>query len=365
MISTTPVTDFRIDKIDKTHIPLIKHPDSFRKTLVQIADECYDAFMKAHINMEIIQLKMEKVPDYIKDCIKSMQSGNQSDKQNLLMPKRLDRIKEVATDAQILSKEVCDTFDKLGQLIRQFITASVKTMGDHEIADTIGEKKSEREIEKANATVREKQNYLDGIRERNRDFWLRQIGCESKDKSLVYAQQMKEEAENKLKELKAEKEVCEKNIDKILKDNIERLEKMGIDANNAISPKQAIETLKEGLEYLAELQKQWAGITLYFNKIKNHLTETTAKNLEDNAEVAQLADSIKESLESTFQTHHSAKMYVNVSNNYIMESLTTMHGMLALPSNEVVASQKKNLIDSCKEASEGILKMCTEDKNNT
>jgi hypothetical protein len=40
---------------------------------------------------------------------------------------------------------------------------------------------------------------------------------------------MKEEAENKLKELKAEKEVCEKNIDKILQDNIERLEKMGID----------------------------------------------------------------------------------------------------------------------------------------
>jgi hypothetical protein len=43
------------------------------------------------------------------------------------------------------------------------------------------------------------------------------------------------------------------------------------------------------LDYYAELQKQWAGITLYFNKIKNYLTETTAKNLEDlidNADVA-------------------------------------------------------------------------------
>jgi hypothetical protein len=49
---------------------------------------------------------------------------------------------------------------------------------------------------------------LDGIGERKLDFWLRRIGCESKDKSLEYAQQMKEEAENKLKELKAEKEVC-------------------------------------------------------------------------------------------------------------------------------------------------------------
>jgi hypothetical protein len=121
------------------------------------------------------------------------------------------------------------TFDKLGQLIRQVITASVKTMGDHEIADTIGEKtkhvekakkeeqeKLKREIEKVKATVREKQNYLDGIDERKWDFWLRRIGCESIAKSLEYAQQMKEEAENKLKELKAEKEVCEKNIDKIL-----------------------------------------------------------------------------------------------------------------------------------------------------
>jgi hypothetical protein len=187
---------------------------------------------------------------------------------------------------------------------------------------------------------------------------------------------MKEEAENKLKELKAEKEVCEKNIDKILQDNIERLEKMGIDVNNAISPKQAIETLKEGLEYLAELQKQWAGITLYFNKIKNYLTETTAKNLEDfidNADVALegseeyelvMPDSIKESLQSSHKTHHSAKMYVKVSNNYIIKSINQMHGMLALPSNEVVASQHK-LIASCKEASKGIKDMCTEDNKNT
>jgi hypothetical protein len=48
----------------------MKHPESFRTTLVQITNECYDAFMKAHINMERIELKTEKVPDYIRDCIK-------------------------------------------------------------------------------------------------------------------------------------------------------------------------------------------------------------------------------------------------------------------------------------------------------
>ncbi len=53
---------------------------------------------------------------------------------------------------------------------------------------------------------------MDGIGERKLDFWLRRIGCESIDKSLEYAQQMKEEAENKLKELKAEKEVFFRRI---------------------------------------------------------------------------------------------------------------------------------------------------------
>jgi hypothetical protein len=42
----------------------------------------------------------------------------------------------------------------LGQLIRQVITASVKTMGDHEIADTIREKT--KHVEKAKKEEKEK-----------------------------------------------------------------------------------------------------------------------------------------------------------------------------------------------------------------
>ncbi len=134
----------------------MKHPQSFRTTLVQITDECYDAFMKAHINMERIELKTEKVPDYIRDCIKCNESGNKKVVQKWL-PKRLDRIKEVATGGQELSKKVCDTFDKLGQLIRQVITASVKTMGGQEIADTIGEKT--KHVEKAKKEEQQKLNW--------------------------------------------------------------------------------------------------------------------------------------------------------------------------------------------------------------
>ena len=76
LIFSSRVRDFKICNIDKEAIPLMKHPESFCTTLVQITNECYDAFMKAHINMERIELKTEKVPDYIRDCIKYMKSGN-------------------------------------------------------------------------------------------------------------------------------------------------------------------------------------------------------------------------------------------------------------------------------------------------
>jgi hypothetical protein len=58
MISTSRVTDFKIDNISREAINLLKHPDSFRTTLVQIANEVYGAFTKAHTNMERIELQM-------------------------------------------------------------------------------------------------------------------------------------------------------------------------------------------------------------------------------------------------------------------------------------------------------------------
>ncbi len=365
----------------------MKHPDSFRTTLVQIANEAYEAFMKAHINMEKIQLKMEQVPQYIDDCVKYMTSGKKVIIEKLL-PKRLERIKEVAAGGEELSNEVCETFAELSKLIRQVIEASTKTMGDIEIADKVGEKKKsdeeakkrEREnllkqLEEQQSDVREKGKYLDSVRNRKWNFWLELIGHEKKDKSIEHGQQMKEEAENKLKEIKAEAKECEKKIDQMLKENIERLEKMGIDVNDGISTKQAVETLKEGLKHLADLQKKWYGMTLHFTQIKGHLSEKTSQNLKnfiDNTEVVGedsttygdlMPDSIKRSLESCYQTHDSAKMYVKVSNNYIMKNINQMHGMLTLPSHEVQKAQEK-LKASCREASKGIMVMYKEDVEN-
>jgi hypothetical protein len=74
--------------------------------------------------------------------------------------------------------------------------------------------------------------------------------------------------------------------------------------------------------------------------------------------------SLQKSLGSCIKTQHSAKMYVKVSNNHIMKSINLMHGMLALPTNEIEEAQNK-LVASCEAAANGIKDMYNEDMSNT
>jgi hypothetical protein len=131
MISTSRATDFKIDKINNEAIPLLKHPDSFRTTLVQIANEVYGAFTKAHTNMEMIRLQMTQVPDLVNNSVKMIKSRNKT-VINKDLPKCLASIKKAANDGLKLSTEVAQAFDLLGQLIRQVILAIVASQGAKE-----------------------------------------------------------------------------------------------------------------------------------------------------------------------------------------------------------------------------------------
>jgi hypothetical protein len=61
LICSCRVTDFKIDQTDPKKIPLLKHPSSFRTTLVQIVNDAYSTFMKAQTNMEKIQSQIGPV----------------------------------------------------------------------------------------------------------------------------------------------------------------------------------------------------------------------------------------------------------------------------------------------------------------
>jgi hypothetical protein len=165
MIRTSQLTDFRIDQIDKQEIHLIKKPNSFRTTLVQIVNEAYNAFKKAHTNMEKIQLQVAQLAFYVIDCVTIIKSDSKVDIEKLV-PRRLECIKQAADDGLKRSEEELDAFNLLSYLINQVLLAMSASHGrkEQEIQDAMyanieekkrrqeaainGQKKSEKEIKK-------------------------------------------------------------------------------------------------------------------------------------------------------------------------------------------------------------------------
>ena len=74
LISASRASDFQINQIDRTKIPLVMYPESFRQILAQIANDVHSAFELAHYNMIKIQLEMDQVPDYVRDSIEIIQN---------------------------------------------------------------------------------------------------------------------------------------------------------------------------------------------------------------------------------------------------------------------------------------------------
>jgi hypothetical protein len=390
LICSSRVTDFKIDQINPKNIPLLKHPSSFRTTLVQIVNEAYNAFMKAHINMEKIQLQVAQVPDYVNDSVKIIKSDNKVAIEKFV-PRRLERIKEAADDGLKLSTEVSEAFHLLGQLTQQVLYAISASQGakEQEIENLIKTrieednlrrtelKKKEQailemEMENARKTAQDSKAYLNDVRKRRfRSF----LFFESKEQSMKFAREMAEEAEEDLKKAKKDAMEAEQEMKKICNECIKSLENMQIDVTKDISADKIIKILQEGMRLLSQLQENWSGMTLYFQSINSYIEKVMnkknidftkdAKDAQDDKTLIDLMkDTITESLESSIKSHRTAATYVKVSNNYIMEPLRKMHGMLAIEPAKMEKAQKE-LVESCKIASKGIKIMFNEDREQT
>jgi hypothetical protein len=389
MICTSHVTDFPINKIkDKNKIPLIKHPESFRTTLVQIVNEAYNAFKKAHASMEKIQSQVAQLAVYVIDCVEIIKSDNKVDIEKLV-PRRLECIKQAADDGLKLLKEVHDAFDLLGQLIQQVLLAFSDSRGakEQEIQDAIKANMLERKERQEESIKREKeylrkevednqhlknigQQYVMEEQQRSRGILERIFFPGEKEKIAGFERSVKD-AEERLKKAKQDAADAEKNIDKICDECTESLRNMQVDVDEDISTDRMIQILKDGTQQLGKLQENWTGMTLYFKSINSNIEKVMkkqqnifvgdAKDAQENTFlIDSMAESIKKSLESSIKSHRTAATYVKVSNNYIMGPLRNMHGMLALEPEKIKQAQKE-LIDSCERASKGIQIMFNED----
>ncbi|XP_046439516.1 uncharacterized protein LOC124190731 [Daphnia pulex] len=341
--SALRVPDFKIDQIDKEDIPSIKQPGSFRTTLMQIYDESTSIFAKAHVNMYKIEMKMEEVTDNVTDC-----KGYLKTEEKDLLRRRLDKIKQAADDVAALLKEVCDAFHSFGNLIQQVIEALMKS--EHVITKTITDKiegmieeaiKSEeeakqkkedefqQEIEEAERNVSEKKRYWEDTWKSKLGAWLAFLVHEFQEESLEHARQMLDEAKDELKRTK--EKVSARNRDKISNEIIQISWKdVRVDVKKTLDRNETLAILEDDLKYIVQLHiaclcmhRHFDTTRIYFDVVTcPRITDFSAEieSVERNAiPIEELEESLQLTLKSSAKTHHSAKMYVQVSDNHLRE----------------------------------------------
>lgn len=370
----------------------ITNTENFRVLLLQIGNESYNAFDKAHRNMEKILFRFIQIPTEIEEIVKIIKSDNQSAK-NKMLPRRLTNIINTAAEGERLSREVSDAFKKLIELIDKVLKETIVSIGlrEQQIKNQIEteiEEEKRRKIEDQEKKLLEVERkgesnqYVD-ILKFCRNYIREAIGpCNLPQITalpLVIPVQVAKIGinylmGNKINQLleknEREKEKILEEMKKIHEDYIRKLENMQIDVKKEIGRDETIKFLKQGMVHLSELKTNWDSMTRFFGNVENLVSEGTSKLLKDFAVDAEdadssflnlMADKILKAKQTSHLTYSIAEMYLKVSNRYIKNSVVSLLKMTALNDEELGAAQEE-LVRSCQEAANGILKMVEDDK---
>jgi hypothetical protein len=313
------------------------------------------------------------MPRCVADCIEYLKSGDKKGMKYLLQSS-LDEIKQTADDGATISKEVCDAFDLLGQLIGQVIEALMTSLDvkRKEITDEIGDEttrkqqeniyKLRKKLEAAEENVRGKRKDLDDIGKSKLGIWLSFFRHEPTEESLESAREMLEDAENKLKKIR---EKVQNEIE-ISNENIESWKHVRDDVEKVVDRNEMLQILNDGLNYLVQYHDKWSGIHRYFNKMRNDLTKALLTDF--SAETGEKNNAIEElnkSLQMTSDVcankmYHSTIMHAQAFDKYILKGIFEIQPMLYIPSGEIEEAQMRWQL-SWEEASNGIKDMYEKD----
>lgn len=132
MMAATKTDDFTIND----HQPIggfhyMRHPTSFRQSLMQIGHESYNAFLIAHVNMNKIRLSTRTVPSYMKEATRILATGNFTIIQSSLhRPLRV--VRNAIRDSLTWSLKVASQFEYLSNLTNEVHLASVSSKSSKE-----------------------------------------------------------------------------------------------------------------------------------------------------------------------------------------------------------------------------------------
>jgi len=123
--------DFGLETPEGGTFKLIKYPESFKTTLMQICDESYYTFESAHHNMDKLRQQTARVPRLLSDIVTLLVTGDDEDVHDYL-PILLKGIKKIAQDSKSLSHETAEKFDQTASLIDEVTLASKSSQGKSE-----------------------------------------------------------------------------------------------------------------------------------------------------------------------------------------------------------------------------------------
>jgi hypothetical protein len=109
----------------------MRHPESFRASLVQVSNDGWGAFMNAHKNMDKIQLYMQQVPAQVKTAIKILSQASPKLVERLL-PITLNKIQEIGRTCVELSAETESKFADVMLLLGELLAVTESSRGTHE-----------------------------------------------------------------------------------------------------------------------------------------------------------------------------------------------------------------------------------------
>lgn len=136
VISSKKDFSFRTNLPNATFV-YVKYPDSFRATLIQLANEAYNTFLTAHSNMNAIQLNMKQIPGHVKTALKLLASAPMVLLEKLL-PLSLNNIERIGIECSNLSATTHNKFADVQFLIGEIneLTGYSYGITDQRLAET-------------------------------------------------------------------------------------------------------------------------------------------------------------------------------------------------------------------------------------
>ena len=365
------------EPIDKNPGRLIQFPDSFNATLMQVINTVHRVFREAHNHMEKISTLMFRVPSDVRETAQMLNMSASVDIDiDRVLPVYVERIRVAAEQGEKLSREVECSFDHLMELINQVLVA-VTTRARYEqlklMDDTRGqlEMLKEHKEDDKKRLEREMVHEMEAIRRANERMpsgWsmlfmdlvesMFLLSRTASQRSVINARNMERRAEERLQDTRRQYQQTAEQIVNI-NDQINDIPNLSV-ANPTRNA--AVKLLKNGLDALTQLRTHWAHLVVHFQRINRLIVFKPDKFVSHKGCASPFTtEFLLVASQLAYLASNIADKYLDASNRYVMDNIASLEQMIVHP--DQVASQHCELVESCKEATEGILSMVKLEKD--